>query len=133
MIRIRRQPPTLLALFIRRPRLALTLAVAAAGLLATGLAFAHAREFDVKSGELRPALDAYIAQSGVQLIYKMEDVKDLSTRGIKGKIAADAALDRLLDGTRLRVRRGQDGAMVLIAPTRSPAAARSETPPRTVE
>ncbi|MCY1512363.1 hypothetical protein D9M68_468200 [compost metagenome] len=130
MIRIRRQPPTFLALFLTRPRLAL---VAAAGLLATGLAVAHAREFDVKGGELRPALDAYIAQSGVQLIYKMEDVKDLSTRGIKGKIAADAALDRLLDGTRLRVRRGQDGAMVLIAPTRSPAAARSETPPRTVE
>ncbi|WP_099792508.1 STN domain-containing protein [Variovorax sp. 54] len=129
MIRIRRQPPTLLALFITRPRLAL----AVAGLLATGLAFAHAREFDVKGGELRPALDAYIAQSGVQLIYKMEDVKDLSTRGIKGKIAADAALDRLLDGTRLRVRRGQDGAMVLIAPARSPAAARSEPLPRTVE
>ncbi|ATA56462.1 hypothetical protein CKY39_26915 [Variovorax boronicumulans] len=77
MIRIRRQPPTFLALLLTRPRLAL---VAAAGLLATGLALAHAREFDVKGGELRPALDAYIAQSGVQLIYKMEDVKDLSTR-----------------------------------------------------
>ncbi|GER18000.1 hypothetical protein D3C87_638850 [compost metagenome] len=127
MIRIRRQPPTFLALLLTRPRLAL---VAAAGLLATGLAVAHAREFDVKGGELRPALDAYIAQSGVQLIYKMEDVKDLSTRGIRGKVAADAALERLLDGTRLRVRRGQDGAMVLIAPARSPAAARSEPPPR---
>jgi hypothetical protein len=81
----------------------------------TGLSSAHTREFDVKSGELRPALDAYIAQSGVQLIYKVEDVKDLSTRGVQGKIAPDAALDRLLDGTRLHIRRGQDGAMVLIA------------------
>jgi len=130
MIRIRRQPPTptVFALLNRR-RLAL---VAAAGLLAAGPAFAHAMEFDVKGGELRPALDAYIAQSGVQLIYKVEDVKDLSTRGLKGKIAADAALDRLLDGTRLRVRRGQDGAMVLIAPApaRTPAAARSDAPVR---
>jgi hypothetical protein len=127
MIRIRRQPPALLALFTRT-RFVL---VATAGLLA-GMAFAHAREFDVKGGELRPALDAYIAQSGVQLIYKMEDVKDLSTRGIQGKIAADAALERLLDGTRLRVRRGPDGAMVLIAPAsaRAPAAARSGSPPR---
>jgi hypothetical protein len=88
----------------------------AAGALMTGMACAHIREFDVRSGELKPALDAYIAQSGVQLIYKVEDVKDLSTRGVKGKIASDAALDRLLDGTRLRIRRGQDGAMVLIAP-----------------
>lgn len=88
-----------------------------------GLACAHAREFDVRSGELKPALDAFIAQSGVQLIYKIEDVQDLSTRGIKGKITPDAALDRLLDGTRLRIRRGQDGAMVLIAPPASSAVA----------
>lgn len=132
MIRIRRQPPILTPTrfaFLKRPCLAL---VAAAGLLAAGSAFAHATEFDVKGGELRPALDAYIAQSGVQLIYKVEDVKDLSTRGLKGKIAADAALDRLLEGTRLRVRRGQDGAMVLIAPSpaRTPAAARPEAPVR---
>lgn len=92
------------------------MAIALGCLLTTGLSGAHTRDFDVRGGELRPALDAYIAQSGVQLIYKMEDVKDLSTRGVKGKIAADAALDRLLDGTRLRIRRGQDGAMVLIAP-----------------
>ncbi|MBB1602021.1 STN domain-containing protein [Variovorax sp. UMC13] len=95
------------------------IAAALGCLLATGLSAAHPRDFDVRSGELRPALDAYIAQSGVQLIYKVEDVKDLSTRGIKGRIAPDAALDRLLDGTRLRIRRGPDGAMVLIA---SPAA-----------
>lgn len=130
MIRIRRQPPTpTVFALLKHPGLAL---VAAACLLAAGPAFAHAMEFDVKGGELRPALDAYIAQSGVQLIYKVEDVKDLSTRGLKGKIAADAALDRLLDGTRLRVRRGQDGAMVLIAPApaRTPAAARSDAPVR---
>lgn len=95
------------------------IAVALACILMTGLSCAHTREFDVRSGELRPALDAYIAQSGVQLIYRVEDVKGLSTRGVKGRIAPDAALDRLLDGTRLRIRRGQDGAMVLIA---SPAA-----------
>ena len=130
MIRIRRQPPTLFA-FLKRTRLGLAF-VAAAGLLMAGPAFAHAMEFDVKGGDLRPALDAYIAQSGVQLIYKVQDVKDLSTRGLKGKIAADAALDRLLEGTRLRVRRGQDGAMVLIAPapSRAPAVGRSDAPVR---
>lgn len=83
---------------------------------ATVTASVPAREFDVVGGALKPALDTFIAQSGVQLIYKVEDVKDLSTRGVRGKIAPEAALDRLLEGTRLRIRRGQDGAMVLIAP-----------------
>lgn len=96
----------------------LALALAVSGVLMTGPAWAlsAARDFDVGSGALKPALDAFIAQSGVQLIYKVEDVKDLATPGVKGKIAPDAALERLLEGTRLRIRRGQDGAMVLIAP-----------------
>lgn len=97
--------------------MATSLAMVIVLLASPSWAFAPTREFDVLSGELKPALDAYIAQSGVQLIYKVEDVKGLSTRGVKGKIAPDVALDRLLDGTRLRIRRGQDGAMVLIAPT----------------
>lgn len=96
--------------------LAVGLALGAALLALPTAALALAREFDVAGGALKPALDTFIAQSGVQLIYKVEDVKDLSTRGIKGSIAPDAALDRLLEGTRLRIRRGQDGAMVLIAP-----------------
>jgi hypothetical protein len=102
------------------------IAIGASCVLAAGLSSAVTLEFDVNGGELRPALDAYIAQSGVQLIYKIEDVKDLQTRGVKGKIANDAALDRLLDGTRLRIRRGPDGAMVLIAP--SPPAATHKKP-----
>ena len=96
--------------------LAVGLALGGALLALPAPALALAREFDVAGGALKPALDTFIAQSGVQLIYKVEDVKDLSTRGIKGRIAPDAALDRLLEGTRLRIRRGQDGAMVLIAP-----------------
>jgi hypothetical protein len=106
----------------------LRITIAATCALMASLSYASTREFDVRSGELRPALDAYIAQSGVQLIYKIEDVKDLSTRGVKGNIVPETALDRLLDGTRLHIRRGPDGAIVLIAPpttsaTNAPAAA----------
>lgn len=90
-------------------------AAALACLLAAGLSQAHPRAFDVRGGALKPALDAYIAQAGVQLIYKVDDVRDLSTQGVQGTIAPEAALERLLQGTRLRVRRGPDGAMVLIA------------------
>lgn len=118
MNRIGRHNPILRTGMARR-RVAVGLGCALIG----GLAWADARDFDVGGGELRPALDVYIAQSGVQLIYKIEDVKGLSTRGVKGRIAPDAALERLLDGTRLRIRRGQDGAMVLIAPAPTAAAA----------
>ncbi|WP_198970319.1 STN domain-containing protein [Xylophilus sp. ASV27] len=97
--------------------------ISAACLLMASLSYAAPRDFDVGGGALRPALDAFIAQSGVQLIYKMEDVEDLSTRGVKGSIAPDAALARLLDGTRLRIRRGQDGAIVLVAPAANAASA----------
>lgn len=114
MNRIGRQNPTLHA--GTRRRTAAFLGLAALLLAGPSWAGVPAREFDVLGGELKPALDTYIAQSGVQLIYKVEDVKGLSTRGVKGKIASDLALERLLDGTRLRIRRGQDGAMVLIAP-----------------
>jgi hypothetical protein len=99
-----------------RRRAATALALSLAMLALPAAALAPAREFDVAGGALKPALDTFIAQSGVQLIYKVEDVKDLSTRGIKGRLAPEAALDRLLEGTRLRIRRGQDGAMVLIVP-----------------
>ncbi|WP_219211475.1 STN domain-containing protein [Variovorax boronicumulans] len=91
------------------------IAAALAWLLAAGLSCAHPRAFDVRGGALKPALDAYIAQAGVQLIYKVDDVRDLSTPGVQGTIAPEKALERLLQGTHLRVRRGQDGAMVLIA------------------
>lgn len=114
MNRSRRQSPSLSTESSRH----LALALAVSGVLMAGPSWSLTltREFDVGSGALKPALDAYIAQSGVQLIYKVEDVMELSTRGVRGKIAPDAALERLLEGTRLRIRRGQDGAMVLIAP-----------------
>lgn len=99
-----------------RRHMAMALALSGVLLALPSPASVPAREFDVAGGALKPALDTFIAQSGVQLIYKVEDVKALSTRGVKGKIAPEAALDRLLEGTRLRIRRGQDGAMVLIAP-----------------
>jgi iron complex outermembrane receptor protein len=34
--------------------------------------YAQVRSFDIAAGELKSALDAYAAQSGTQLIYKIE-------------------------------------------------------------
>jgi len=76
-------------------------------------AYAQNREFNVAAGDLKSALDAYIAQAGVQLLYRVDDIKDLSTKGLKGNLSPEDALARLLEGTRLKVRRDESGAMVL--------------------
>ncbi|MBD9667869.1 TonB-dependent receptor [Variovorax sp. VRV01] len=90
--------------------------------LATGMS-AHAQTqaqtqmpahgFDVGGGDLKTALDAYIAQGGVQLLYKVDDVKGVATRGVKGALSPQDALAQLLEGTQLRTRRGDDGAIVI--------------------
>lgn len=99
---------------LRRLALACTLALATA-------AQAQSREFDVAAGDLKTALDAYIAQAGVQLFYKVEDIKGLSTKGLRGHLSAEQALQQLLEGTRLKVRRDASGAMVLfLAPPEDP-------------
>lgn len=74
------------------------------------------RDFDVAAGDLKTALDAYLAQAGVQLIYKASDISGVSTNGVKGSLSPEAALTKLLEGTRLTLRRGADGAMVIVAP-----------------
>lgn len=79
------------------------------------------QSFDVGSGDLKTALDAYIVQGGVQLIYKVDDVKGLATGGAKGALSQQEALSRILESTPLLTRRGDDGALVIY--TAAPVAA----------
>ncbi|SCX53564.1 TonB-dependent receptor [Variovorax sp. EL159] len=80
--------------------------------------------FDVSGGDLKTALDAYIAQGGVQLLYKVDDVKGMVTRGVKGALSPQEALSRILEGTPLLTRRGDDGAIVVYAAAAAAAAAK---------
>ncbi len=72
------------------------------------------KNFDITAGDLKFALDAYLAQAGVQLIYKIDDIKGLTTKGVKGTLMPDAALVKLLQGTHLCVRHGADSSMVIV-------------------
>ncbi|XAH21369.1 TonB-dependent receptor [Xylophilus sp. GW821-FHT01B05] len=82
--------------------------------------------FDVGGGDLKTALDAYAAQGGVQLLYKVDDVSGVATRGVKGALSPQEALSRLLEGTPLLTRRGDDGAIVIYA---AAPAVHAATPP----
>ncbi|MGF6347649.1 TonB-dependent receptor domain-containing protein [Variovorax sp. W2I14] len=84
--------------------------------------------FDVSGGDLKTALDAYIAQGGVQLLYKVDDVKGVATRGVKGALSPQDALARLLEGTSLQTRRGEDGAVVIYTAATAAKSQPDETP-----
>ncbi|MBN8553520.1 MAG: TonB-dependent receptor [Caulobacterales bacterium] len=89
-----------------------------------GAAAAQTRSFDVAAGELQIALESYARQAGIQLVYRIEDIRGLRTRGVHGEADAEAALARLLADTGLTIQRDTSGAIAIVhgAPQDSPEA-----------
>src|SRR5580692_6852865 len=58
-----------------------------------------AANFNVPPGDLKTALDAYIRQTGVSLMYSADTIKGVKSKGVKGELSADAALEHLLKNT----------------------------------
>ena len=84
------------------------------GLVIAASAAAQTNSFDIPEGDLKVALEAYARQSGVRLVYLSEDVRDRRTAGARGDMSQDAALNRLLAGTGLTVKRDQSGALAIV-------------------
>jgi len=99
--------------------------VCALALSTVAMAQETAKTFDVPAGDLAPALDAYIKQSGEQLIYRVADVRGMKTPGVRGALSSDEALQQLLAGTALKVQRDPSGliAIASIADPQSSGAA----------
>src|SRR6185312_14806658 len=85
----------------------------------TAGAFAQSpgRTVTIPAEDLGAALDTYIRQSGVQLIYNADEVKGVTSHAVSGAPAA-SALSQMLDGTGLAANRDVSGAVVIarIAP-----------------
>jgi iron complex outermembrane receptor protein len=84
----------------------------------SGAVRADSRKFDIPAGDLKTALDAYIRQSGTQLIYKVDDVRGKQTHGVQGVFESDDALNQLLSESGFRAVHDVQGAIV-ITPVRS--------------
>lgn len=69
--------------------------------------------FSIPAGPLGPALNAYAHQSNRQLMFTSDQVAGHRTSGVQGRLGADAALERLLDGTGLSAVRSASGAWVI--------------------
>ena len=85
---------------------------------------AQPRNFEIAAGDMKAALEAYAIQSGAQVIYRSDDVRGLASRGVSRTASPEEALQTLLEGTPLRIRRDAAGAIVLFlapAATSGPA------------
>src|SRR5262245_59128603 len=78
------------------------------------------RQIDVPAGELIDALKALTQQSGVDLVYRSEQLKGLSTQGVSGAFSPQEAVTRLLEGTALTVKTDPSGAMLIALPRSAP-------------
>ena len=76
--------------------------------LTTGV---FAKDFNIPSGDLKTALDAYAAQSGVELIYLDDQISHVRTNGAKGDLSSADALSRILTGTGFVIHHNASGAI----------------------
>lgn len=86
----------------------------ALALASAAAAQAPATSFAIARGDLKAALDAYVRQSGVQLIYRIEDVRGVRSGGAHGRLTRDQALAQILAGTPFTVRRDISGAVAVV-------------------
>ena len=72
---------------------------------------AQALQFDVPRGDLNAALTSYMKQAGISLMYVPAAVRGISSEGVRGNLAPDAALSRILVGTGFKPKRTPSGAI----------------------
>jgi len=100
---------------ILRKRTAFQLLAGGALLIAVASpAEAQVREFSIPAGSLKSALDSFARQSGKQILYRLDDVRSVRSKGISGRRSFGAALHELLEGTGLRARADSSGALAII-------------------
>lgn len=91
---------------------------------------AQERSFNVPAGNLRSALDAFGRQSGKPIIYKVDEVRGLRTKGFRGTAEPQAALDAILAGTRFKARVAGSGAVAIVKGGNGQSGAESAASPR---
>lgn len=111
------------------------IAIVAAALMTTSgivapatAAAAQTRAYDIPAGPLKQALDSYVRQSGLQIVYRADEVSSARSPGVHGRLSAEAALDMLLAGSGFTTR--TDGRLVAIVKVgNAPAGADNQTAP----
>ncbi|WP_342249972.1 TonB-dependent receptor [Sphingomonas sp. OTU376] len=99
---------------MRSTSLAAALAASTCMFAIAAPAQAQQRNFDIRPGTLKAALDAFARQSGRPVIYRVEDVAGLNSAGFRGAASSEDALAALLRGTGFGSRNGEAGAIAIV-------------------
>jgi len=83
---------------------------------------ASAQNFNIPSGSLEAALDAYSAQSGIAMMVPNEAIRGIQTQGLKGDMPAIEALARILKGTGFSASRDPSGVIAVVKQQRAEGA-----------
>ncbi|WP_077337865.1 TonB-dependent receptor [Pseudocolwellia agarivorans] len=70
--------------------------------------------FNIESGSLKSALNQYMKQSGRQVVYFDEHIKNLKSQAINGDLSSQDALTKLLQGTNLVIKVDKSTGAILI-------------------
>lgn len=91
---------------------------------------AHAQEvsFDIPGGDMGAAVRVYVQQSGVQLVYKVEDLRGIIAKPLKGNFSAAQALRELLSGVPLQVRQESANTFAIIRDGGQANGAKTDSP-----
>ena len=87
---------------------------AAAFFATAAAASAEPHDFNIPGGDLKSALEAYAHQSGVQIIYPVDQVSRARTGGVHGFMESEIALARILRGTDFIEQHDQSGAISVV-------------------
>lgn len=111
-------------MLIRNVRRALALALTVVSLAGQA---AETMAVDIPSGDLATALEAYAKQTGIELLFRADQLKGLRTQGVQGELSPQDAITKMLQGTNLRLQQDRATGAMVIAP--APALdSRSATP-----
>lgn len=87
---------------------------AAATLLMSATVLAETpKKIDVPPGDLATALAQLARQSGIELMYSSEQLKGLRTKGVRGEYTTQTAAEKLLEGTKLKLKVHERGGLLI--------------------
>src|SRR5580692_4626340 len=75
---------------------------------------AFAANFNIPTGELKNALDVYMKQAGVTLMYPEDEMQGIKSKGAKGELSPEMALEHVLMGTGFVVHHTKSGVVAIV-------------------
>ncbi len=106
--------------------------LATAALPALGAADGTVRKFDIAAGDAASALRQFAQQSGVELLYSPDEIAGTETKPVHGEMPPRAALDLMLQSTKLTVTQGRNNGAFAVMRASDPnapgAAPRRDSP-----